>query len=228
LIYKDLSVKFTHDYDFYEMPLEYNTWLLFRNVVDLILMSDFTCYILLALSCAQPTEHSWPIIIGRWVAGIILFLFNLWVKLDAHRVVKDYAWYWGDFFFLEDVHLTFDGVFEMAPHPMYSIGYAGYYGICLMSASYTLFAMSVLAHAAQFAFLIIVENPHIEKTYNPKPTVPRKKSSSIPLELVTCCAAKVSQSGGLRFFSSLVALASMRIASGRLSTMLALSCHISA
>jgi phosphatidylethanolamine N-methyltransferase len=181
LIKRDLSVKFKGDatYNFESAPLEYNTWLLFRNLVDLILMSDFTCYILLAFSCASTASHSWVVVIGRWTAGIILFLFNLWVKIDAHRVVKDYAWYWGDFFFLEDVNLTFDGVFEMAPHPMYSIGYAGYYGICLMAASYVLFLASVLAHAAQFAFLIVVENPHIDKTYNNNvATKPRKKRSS--------------------------------------------------
>lgn len=81
-----------------------------------------------------------------------------------------------DFFYLIEQELTFDGVFEMAPHPMYSIGYAGYYGISMMAASYEVLFISILAHAAQFAFLAVVENPHIEKTYNPPP--PRIRADS--------------------------------------------------
>ncbi|KAF2203185.1 phosphatidylethanolamine N-methyltransferas-like protein [Delitschia confertaspora ATCC 74209] len=177
VIKREMETKIPKDYKFEEAPIEYNTWLLFRRVVDLILMCDFVSYCLLAIACfSQPADEGIMTTVARWSAGIFLFLFNLWVKLDAHRVVKDYAWYWGDFFYLIDQQLTFDGVFEMAPHPMYTVGYAGYYGICFMTASYKLTFFSVLAHAAQMAFLIYVENPHIDKTYNSPP--PRKRLPS--------------------------------------------------
>ncbi|KAF2268733.1 phosphatidylethanolamine N-methyltransferas-like protein [Lojkania enalia] len=176
LLEREMETKIPKDYNFAEAPLEYNTWLLFRRVVDLILMCDFVSYCLFAVACFNQPDESWLLWVLRWSTGVILFLFNLWVKLDAHRVVKDYAWYWGDFFYLIDQQLTFDGVFEMAPHPMYSVGYAGYYGISMMAASYKVLFISIIAHAAQFAFLTFVESPHIEKTYNPP--APRKRLNS--------------------------------------------------
>jgi phosphatidylethanolamine N-methyltransferase len=175
-IKRELETKIPKDYKFEDAPLEYNTWLVFRRIVDLILMCDFVSYTLFAIACGhRPAGESAVATSARWFAGIVLFLFNLWVKLDAHRVVKDFAWYWGDFFYLIDQELTFDGVFEMAPHPMYSIGYVGYYGISLMAASYKVLFISIIAHAAQFAFLVWVENPHIERTYNSPP--PRQRMS---------------------------------------------------
>ena len=170
LLKREMETKIPVDYKFENAPVEYNTWLVFRRVVDLILMCDFVSYMLFATACAQrPASEGVFLTATRWITGLALFGFNLWVKLDAHRVVKDYAWYWGDFFYLIDQELTFDGVFEMAPHPMYSVGYAGYYGISLIAASYKVLSISIVAHAAQFAFLVWVENPHIEKTYNSPP-----------------------------------------------------------
>ncbi|KAI1293973.1 phosphatidylethanolamine N-methyltransferase, partial [Mortierella claussenii] len=174
---EELSCKMGRDYQFETVPIEYNTWLLYRQLVDLILMNDFTSYVCFALSWLTfPAGSGFLSHLLRWIGGLVLVLFNIWVKLDAHRVVKDFAWYWGDFFFLIEQSLTFDGVFEMAPHPMYSVGYAGYYGLSLMTASYMVLFVSLFAHAAQFAFLTLVENPHIDKTYNP-PLVHKKRTA---------------------------------------------------
>ncbi|KAI1105167.1 phosphatidylethanolamine N-methyltransferase [Jackrogersella minutella] len=173
LLKRELEIKIPEDYEFEKAPIEYNTWLVFRRLVDLILMCDFVSYCLFAIACAHlPAGESTYVTIARWFFGWLAIGFNLWVKLDAHRVVKDYAWYWGDFFYLVDQELTFDGVFEMAPHPMYSIGYAGYYGISALAASFSVLFISIAAHAAQLAFLVLIENPHIQKTYDP----PTRKS----------------------------------------------------
>lgn len=186
---REMEIKIPKDYKFEEAPIEYNTWLVFRRVVDLILMCDFVSYCLFAMACGgRPAGERPTLTLLRWTTGLGLFGFNLWVKLDAHRVVKDYAWYWGDFFYLIDQELTFDGVFEMAPHPMYSVGYAGYYGISLMAASHKVLFISIIAHAAQFAFLVWVENPHIEKTYNSPP--PRRQLLDFDFKLEQSCLSK--------------------------------------
>lgn len=96
LLKTELETKIPKDYKMDEAPIEYNTWLAFRRIVDLILMCDFVSYCLFAIVCAHtPEDEGLGMLLGRWVGGIALVGFNLWVKLDAHRVVKDYAWYWG-------------------------------------------------------------------------------------------------------------------------------------
>ncbi|KAJ2793464.1 phosphatidylethanolamine N-methyltransferase, partial [Coemansia guatemalensis] len=166
----ELESKMGEDYSFADVPIEFNVWLLYRQLVDLILLNDFTAYFMLCSCYLGSADDPEPLhAFLRIAGGVALLVFNLWVKVDAHRVVKDYAWYWGDFFFLIEQSLTFDGVFEMAPHPMYSIGYAGYYGGSLITGSYTIFYASLAAHMLQFLFLSFVENPHIEKTYERPP-----------------------------------------------------------
>ncbi|KAI6103019.1 phospholipid methyltransferase-domain-containing protein [Pisolithus sp. B1] len=170
-----LAGKMGKDYSFDDLPLEYNTWLLFRQLVDVILLNDFLAYCMFAFASFRvPEGLSLPVHVLRWIGGISLIVFNVWVKTEAHNVVKDYGWYWGDCFFQRGA-LVFDGVFELAPHPMYSVGYAGYYGLSLIVGSYPVLFVSLTAHAAQFAFLIFFENPHIERMYGKrKPIAVRK------------------------------------------------------
>lgn len=182
-IKSELEKKIPRDYSFDTAPLEYNTWLIFRRLVDISLSCDFSSYIIFAAACGgRPASEMIVATVMRWVIGLTLLGFSLWVKVDAHRVVKDFAWYYGDFFFLVDTDLTFDGVFEMAPHPMYSIGYVWYAGTAILAASNTVLFMSIFAWLAQCAFLVFVESPHIEKTYSSPPKKQQPQSVLISSE----------------------------------------------
>ncbi|KZO97479.1 phosphatidylethanolamine N-methyltransferase [Calocera viscosa TUFC12733] len=173
-IQKQLEGKMGKDYDFDTLPIEYNTWLIFRQFVDIILLNDFVAYCMFAFSHFRvPNNLSMTMHLLRWICGFLLIAFNWWVKTEAHHVVKDYGWYWGDVFFARG-NLVFDGVFEMAPHPMYSVGYAGYYGLSLIVGSYAVMFVSLAAHAAQFGFLLYFENPHIARTYGQKKMIAQR------------------------------------------------------
>lgn len=171
----EIKSQMNKDYSISKYPIEFNTWLIFRKVVDLILMLDFTTFICLVFACSINNNYqfindqsSW-LINSRLIIGVVLILFNLWVKINAHNTIKDYAWYWGDFFFrqINNEELIFDGVFEMVPHPMYSVGYIGYYGFALISKSYTVLVTALFGHFLQMIFLHFIENPHIDKIYGP-------------------------------------------------------------
>lgn len=162
VVFEDDSVSYKPQ----NFPDEFNTWMLFRFVVMVVLALDVVSYFMMVIVYWESPDFTSPWDVLSYVVGTSLILFGLWSKADAHRVIGDYAWYWGDFFFLLDKHLVFDGIFQMFPHPMYTVGYAFMYGLPLMAKSYTIFYMSLLGHVCQFVFLTFVENPHIDKTYN--------------------------------------------------------------
>eukprot|EP01059_Diplonema_ambulator_P007433 TRINITY_DN16900_c0_g1_i1.p1 TRINITY_DN16900_c0_g1~~TRINITY_DN16900_c0_g1_i1.p1 ORF type:complete len:581 (+),score=205.84 TRINITY_DN16900_c0_g1_i1:662-2404(+) len=148
-----------------EYPNEFNAWILFRIIVNIILANDFVAYLVFAIVYFEFPETIGMGDIAFYVIGLLLMAFAFWSKSDAHRVLGNFAWYWGDFFFTLEGDLNFDGIFQMFPHPMYTVGYCFYYGLSLVSQSYVVFYTSVFAHICQMVFLVLVENPHIEKIY---------------------------------------------------------------
>lgn len=55
-IRQQLQGKMGKDYSFDDLPLEYNAWLLFRQMVDIILLNDFLAYCMFAFTCFRVPE----------------------------------------------------------------------------------------------------------------------------------------------------------------------------
>lgn len=79
--------------------------------------SDFLSYSLFA--CTQlrfPADESVLSIIARWIFGWTLIVANIFIKVDAHKAIGNYSWYWGDTFWqlILQEELVFDGVYEVS------------------------------------------------------------------------------------------------------------------
>jgi len=58
----------------------------------LILVNDFTSYCCFSFRYLEiPNPLAFTDIL-RYIGAALLILLNIWVKHDAHRVVKDFAW----------------------------------------------------------------------------------------------------------------------------------------
>lgn len=149
-------------------PKAFNAWLVFRSICTVILANDGCSYFVLCIACFNSLQNASVIaIVLSALFAVPLFVLSFWSKAVAHKTLGDFAWFWGDFFFTIEVDLVFNGIFAIVPHPMYTIGYAGYYGAALLCRSYTLLFVSLIAHILQIAFLILIEEPHMKIIYSP-------------------------------------------------------------
>ena len=178
-----------------EKPAEFNAWILNTQLVNIILPNDVFAFCLFALREANfsiakcggiqslvvteaPTMLTTLIPQSIMVdstcyvfytlvyqIAIVLVVCSLYAKALSHKIIGYYAWFWGDFFFRIDKKLTFDGIFNVFPHPMYTVGYAWMYGLSILSGSFQVLTLTMISHCLQLFFLAYCGEPHILRTY---------------------------------------------------------------
>ncbi|KAJ3325351.1 phosphatidylethanolamine N-methyltransferase [Boothiomyces sp. JEL0866] len=131
------------EYDYVSMPIEFNSWVLFRQVAFLLISNDLLAYCLFARGFSDQKAVDLDTLEGL---KIVL------QKID-----------WGNFFFIKTHYSNEKGSFDKIPHPMYSIGYIGYYGVALLTQSYTVLFISMAGHASHILFLYYIERPQSKK-----------------------------------------------------------------
>ena len=111
------------------------------------IMVDSTCYVFYTLV---------------YQIAIVLVVCSLYAKALSHKIIGYYAWFWGDFFFFRiDKKLTFDGIFNVFPHPMYTVGYAWMYGLSILSGSFQVLTLTMIFHCLQLFFGVLRRTTHI-------------------------------------------------------------------
>ncbi|KAK9702221.1 phosphatidylethanolamine N-methyltransferase [Basidiobolus ranarum] len=131
LVTSILKSKMGENYVYEQAPIEFNTWLLFRQLVDLIIVNDFFSHQPRNFSIAHPTKLAELASKSLYILGQFLFPIG---KKELYTGNK-----WTSLF--------------------YNVGYVGYYGMSLITSSYAVLYGSLFAHVTQLLFLLLVENP---------------------------------------------------------------------
>jgi phosphatidylethanolamine N-methyltransferase len=172
-------------------PAGFNAWMLNMQWVNVILPLDVLAFVVVVVRSFKQTHTCADIVVSvsaaanytfpglaetspvlctaattlAYVFGVLLAGASVLGKHSAFKVIGHYAWFWGDFFYGLDLELKFDGIFDIVPHPMYTVGYGWMYGCALVTGSAHVTALAFASHLMQIGFLVFVEDPHIHKLY---------------------------------------------------------------
>ena len=128
----------------------------------------YLSYGVLCWKCYAPLGGNWTVgtDLLRHILGALLIVVHIWAANDSYNVLGPFGWLYGDFFIDEFPHqLHSVGIFRFLNSPERSIGQAAFFGLSLMSGSKLALSMAIVSHAAHWAFLSLVENPHMRKLY---------------------------------------------------------------
>lgn len=138
-------------------------WERFSARASWLMDNDAVAFVALCLVTAGvfPPGIPWTATV---VAGFLLCVVGVGVKVLAAASLPVGSYHWRDFFLLpESRTLLAPGLYRWVSNPMYTLGYAHVYGLALALRSWPGLAAGAFAQASILLLLVLVELPHLRR-----------------------------------------------------------------
>lgn len=138
----------------------------FKRGAAAVMNNDAVSFVVL---CAV-THDTFPPGLSRVLlilAGIVLTVVGLGMKLWARAAVGPDRYYWRDFFGAPPATppAPVGGPYRYFRNPMYTVGNVHLVGLALAAASLPALGAAIFSHAAILVFNHVVERPHVRRLY---------------------------------------------------------------
>lgn len=111
------------------------------------------------------------------VVAVLSLGLHFYTAVSIHKTLGDFGWFYGDFFIdsLRDSRsLTYTGVYRFLNHPNAWAFTASAWGVTLACRSWPLFFLTAFSQASNWAFVRLVEAPHMKLRYGDQVRAPQE------------------------------------------------------
>ena len=135
----------------------------FRQRAAVLMRNDAFSIVLVSVMTRSTLDLPIPRVVTFIVAGLLMIV-GLGSKVWAARTLGDDAYYWRNFFDLQE-HAAPNppGPYRYMDNPMYTVGYLHAYGFALALGSTAGLGIALFDQVAILVFHFLVEKPHYDR-----------------------------------------------------------------